>query len=429
MFFAGVTSSADLLVGIVPGALGGIYARTHSILGEDIRDQSRRWTQMGLDRTLVIRRLFDEAHPMSSSAREVWLETDLPSIVHRWTAVGLDRKDVTARLLVMATSDPSKPDMLPVKPDDVLVVFGHPYAIRLRDHSLRVLREQLVPLFSLLPNNSKQDAEFRKQMTDRNSPSVDEKVINLEGDLAPGFSGAPLINSAGEVVGVADGGLNNGQNGICWAIPLWKTDWTQDHLNSVLEELGKNSIPNLFAVGDETQADIEAFTAALSSLVEASRTRFSKVKGTARATTAYKDGKPINDTQYDSYIAVPGAEDARISEEGRMAWAIMPVRIVYGKGSPRVARFLARVGMPGRSQAQENAFCAHNQRQDQHHDRQKTLPAYWPGRHHRGGLSVGLHWTAPSGNRISLLSVSTPLSPAWLHGLSVTSFPLLSHSP
>ncbi len=50
-------------------------------------------------------------------------------------------------------------------------------------------------------------------------PSASLEILNLEGNLVPGLSGAPLLDSRGQVVGVANGGLEEGAIGICWGIP------------------------------------------------------------------------------------------------------------------------------------------------------------------------------------------------------------------
>ena len=50
-------------------------------------------------------------------------------------------------------------------------------------------------------------------------PSITEEILNLEGNLVPGLSGAPILDSSGRVVGVVDGGLESGAIGISWGIP------------------------------------------------------------------------------------------------------------------------------------------------------------------------------------------------------------------
>jgi hypothetical protein len=53
------------------------------------------------------------------------------------------------------------------------------------------------------------------------SPSLDIAVIFLQGILEHGHSGGPILNSAGDVVAVADGGLKHGTTEDSWAIPSY----------------------------------------------------------------------------------------------------------------------------------------------------------------------------------------------------------------
>lgn len=50
-------------------------------------------------------------------------------------------------------------------------------------------------------------------------PALDLKVYYVEGGLLPGYSGAPVVNAAGRLIGVVDGGLNDGQSGYNWVVP------------------------------------------------------------------------------------------------------------------------------------------------------------------------------------------------------------------
>jgi hypothetical protein len=52
------------------------------------------------------------------------------------------------------------------------------------------------------------------------SPSPDIDVTNIEGHLQPGSSGSPILNRAGQVVAIGDGGLENGAAGASWALPV-----------------------------------------------------------------------------------------------------------------------------------------------------------------------------------------------------------------
>ncbi|MEO6973489.1 MAG: serine protease [Rhodoferax sp.] len=50
-------------------------------------------------------------------------------------------------------------------------------------------------------------------------PDPNLEILNLEGNLVPGLSGAPLLDTQGRVCGIGDGGLEEGAVGICWGIP------------------------------------------------------------------------------------------------------------------------------------------------------------------------------------------------------------------
>jgi hypothetical protein len=63
-------------------------------------------------------------------------------------------------------------------------------------------------------------AEYVKLLETVGFPQINLPIIYLTGgSLLPGFSGAPLFNSKGELIGIGNGGLESGQNNISWAIP------------------------------------------------------------------------------------------------------------------------------------------------------------------------------------------------------------------
>ncbi|WP_414828977.1 S1 family peptidase [Alteromonas sp. H39] len=51
-------------------------------------------------------------------------------------------------------------------------------------------------------------------------PSVDLEILRFDGHLIPGISGGPILNKQGEVVGIADGGLESGTASISWGVPI-----------------------------------------------------------------------------------------------------------------------------------------------------------------------------------------------------------------
>ena len=60
-------------------------------------------------------------------------------------------------------------------------------------------------------------------------PSLDLSVLQIEGDILPGDSGAPIIDEDGIVVGVGSGGLRGGTVGLGWAISADALDGLEEN--------------------------------------------------------------------------------------------------------------------------------------------------------------------------------------------------------
>jgi len=87
-----------------------------------------------------------------------------------------------------------------------------------------------------------------RQITDYPSTSIE--ILNLEGNLVPGLSGAPIIDNEGRVVGIVDGGLEEGAIGISWGIPA-----------SQLQRLAQSTVskvPGAPRVAELFAADLQA---------------------------------------------------------------------------------------------------------------------------------------------------------------------------
>jgi hypothetical protein len=80
-------------------------------------------------------------------------------------------------------------------------------------------------------------------------PDVNTTIINLEGNLVPGLSGAPILDKLGSVVGIADGGLERGAIGISWGIPA-------KYLHDLLAS-AETSAPGLKKVEELFAADLD----------------------------------------------------------------------------------------------------------------------------------------------------------------------------
>ncbi|HEY3757602.1 MAG TPA: serine protease [Opitutaceae bacterium] len=60
--------------------------------------------------------------------------------------------------------------------------------------------------------------EMRQQLENQGYPALDADVLDLESHVEPGMSGGPLVDKNGMVVGICDGGLENGTTELTWAI-------------------------------------------------------------------------------------------------------------------------------------------------------------------------------------------------------------------
>jgi len=87
-------------------------------------------------------------------------------------------------------------------------------------------------------------------------PSTTIEILNLEGNLVPGLSGAPIVDGEGRVVGIVDGGLEEGAIGISWGIPA-----------SHLQRLAQSTVSTL----PGTPRIAELFAADLQPAVEPTR--------------------------------------------------------------------------------------------------------------------------------------------------------------
>ena len=77
-------------------------------------------------------------------------------------------------------------------------------------------------------------------------PSLQAEITYLKGQLLHGFSGSPVLDFEGKLVGVANGGLENGAAGISWCITA-KSLVRLEQSNEGFPHINQNSVNVLFA--------------------------------------------------------------------------------------------------------------------------------------------------------------------------------------
>lgn len=104
--------------------------------------------------------------------------------------------------------------------DEVLYALG--YNRGADDAATRRLRKgwsQSGKLRGLVP---KHDLDHMEKLCKENQwclPSLDLEILYLEGSLLPGFSGSPILDTNNKLVGIGDGGLEEGASNVSWGIP------------------------------------------------------------------------------------------------------------------------------------------------------------------------------------------------------------------
>lgn len=128
-------------------------------------------------------------------------------------------------------------------PQQSVAVTGHPYGIASLTTQVILRNPPTRPLRDLLTQDALSALSVRK------SPDPSITVLSLQGAVVPGNSGAPIFNSSGEVIGVANGGLFGGSTDITWAIP-WQHVRMQaisQPLSGRLDQIGTMNSAALFS--------------------------------------------------------------------------------------------------------------------------------------------------------------------------------------
>lgn len=95
-----------------------------------------------------------------------------------------------------------------------LSIVGYPLGLDQQDIDSNLLVRDVESLDAVIPDPEETEA-FRL----RHSPALTITVLNIQAQLLPGHSGAPLLDPENRLVGVGNGGLRGGTVNRSWAIP------------------------------------------------------------------------------------------------------------------------------------------------------------------------------------------------------------------
>jgi hypothetical protein len=102
---------------------------------------------------------------------------------------------------------------------DTLQVIGYPFGLSKQLRTPRVALTEERPLTDLIPD------QYKRELQTRSSPNLEITVLRVDAHIGPGHSGAPLLTEGGLLIGVANGGLDEGRVSIGWAIPWQDVQW------------------------------------------------------------------------------------------------------------------------------------------------------------------------------------------------------------
>jgi hypothetical protein len=155
---------------------------------------------------------------------------------------------------------------------------GFPYGVSYNTDMLRVSDRRTL-LKTMIPD------ELIPAMAKRSSPDLNLSVIKLAvdvGGVGPGNSGSPTMVD-GKVVGMFNGGLDKGNRGLGWAIPLDKVEWS-DPVEATLASLDSKEISPLLSsmaidVTDPGRIRLNKLISAMRSMAKHATNGFDDIKG------------------------------------------------------------------------------------------------------------------------------------------------------
>ena len=137
------------------------------------------------------------------------------------TLANIEKANLAADLALLKLTDSFGLPPLTVAPAQLSeehTIWGYPLEVfKMQGDDIRFSRtlEQASTLLSIFQTEER----FKQAVGNQGYPSVKAQILRVSSIITHGFSGAPILNKAGQVVGIGDGGLNQGIARVNWAIP------------------------------------------------------------------------------------------------------------------------------------------------------------------------------------------------------------------
>ena len=161
-----------------------------------------------------------EAHQVVTALHVV---ADCTSITVEYVDSGVQRRATaervlrTADLALLSVADPPAvpilSQMAKAGEQEDLAAIGMPLNVKTWQEAYGERALNVRKLDDILNDGA------RQQIRNLGAPAIDLEIFRLTAVVKPGSSGGPVINAAGAVVGVVDGGLDGGNASLNWAVP------------------------------------------------------------------------------------------------------------------------------------------------------------------------------------------------------------------
>jgi hypothetical protein len=147
--------------------------------------------------------------------------------------------------------------------------------------------------------------EVARELQRAGSPALDISVVPIDAPIAPGLSGAPLLDGSNRVRAIADGGVTHGITHVSWAIPVrYLTE-----LSASRESLATFSAPNAnLSAAEVARAEVFSadFVDPAAQTINCGTARLRKTRTRTLAEARMGNDSPMGLQQLESVFAAVG---------------------------------------------------------------------------------------------------------------------------